>query len=104
MVKVENNKLKKEFPILAPSMGEPLFDLAAVIEFDNGAAISVISGRMAKSNLDKPYEVAVFFNKKEMEPDILKKIGLHYFIVGFQNSEDITSLMRRIQELESRAE
>ncbi len=71
------------------------FDQQATMYFDNGYGVSVITGGNAYTDEDHPYEVAV----------MLEGVGLTYDtpitddVIGHCNKDNITDIMRQVQEL-----
>ena len=69
-------------------------DTQARMTFPNGYGVSVVTGMHAYSSEGHPYEVAIFDGN-----------GLTYStpitddVIGHQTAEDVTDIMRRVQEL-----
>ena len=75
-------------------VGYGYFDTQAKMTFPNGYGVSVVTGSHAYSSEGRPYEVAIFDGN-----------GLTYDtpitddVIGHQTAEDVTDIMRRVQEL-----
>ncbi len=66
----------------------------AVMKFNNGYGISVLSGPMFHSDGKNTYEVAVLYNN---EPAFNTPITDS--VLGWQTAEQVTEIMSRIQDL-----
>ena len=66
----------------------------ATMDFDNGYGISVIFGKMFYSNGIDTYEAAILYNGS-----ITYSSGLCDDVAGYITKQEVTELMRRIQEL-----
>ena len=64
----------------------------AVIEFENGYGVSVITG--GYGNEDFPYELAVLY-----QGDITYNTSITDDVEGYLTAENVSQLMLRIQEL-----
>jgi len=69
------------------------FGQHAEMEFKNGYGISVVNGRGAYSRTGT-YEVAVLYNG-----DLCYNTDITDDVLGYQTPEQVTEVMRRIQEL-----
>jgi len=66
----------------------------AILDFDNGYGVSVISGDMWHTDENFPYEVGLRVNK-----EIEQAPGFDDMVVGYQTTEGVTDVMQRLQEL-----
>ena len=67
----------------------------AQLTFENGYGVSVISGDMAYSDEENPYEVAVLYNGS-----LCYNTHITDDVLGYQTEEQVTKVMRKVQELE----
>ena len=74
------------------------FDTHAVMFFDNGYGISVITGEDAYSNDEYPYECAVIEGNKD-KFNIVIDTPITNDVIGFCDKDKITEIMKQIQEL-----
>lgn len=68
----------------------------AVMQFDNGYGISVLKGTMFYSNGTDTYEVAVLDNN-----GICYNTSITNDVIGYIDADEVSGIMRRIQELPS---
>jgi hypothetical protein len=68
----------------------------AVMHFENEYGISVITGKGAYVNGEKPYEIAVLYNG-----EITYNTDITDNVIGWQNEDNVTDIMKKIQELAS---
>ena len=68
----------------------------AVLYFENEYGISVITGKGAYSNSENPYEIAVLYNG-----EITYNTDITDNVIGWQNEDNVTDIMKKIQELAS---
>lgn len=73
-------------------------DSQALMFFDNGYGISVITGKGAYSDENNPYEAAVL-KGNQFEWNICYDTPITDDVIGYNTAKDITSIMKRIQEL-----
>lgn len=77
------------------------FDQIAILEFDNGYTMSVITGNRAYTDFDHPFEVAVMKGNKVQRIKGTDFENEEYFgSAAFCTKEDVTRLMLEIQKLE----
>lgn len=74
------------------------FETQAVMFFDNGYGISVITGEDAYSNDEYPYECAVIQGKKD-NYIIATDTPITNDVIGFCDKEKVSEIMKQIQEL-----
>lgn len=74
------------------------FDAQAVMFFDNGYGISVITGKYAYTNDENPYECAVLKGNKE-KWIIAYDTPITNDVIGYCDKEQVTKIMKQIQEL-----
>lgn len=88
-------EFKSKFPEL---LENELFKDAkqAVLYFDNGYGISVITGYGSYSDLNNPYECAVLFNGL-----ICYSTDITDDVVGHCTEHEVTDIMVKIQSLEN---
>ncbi len=72
----------------------PHFSTQASINFDNGYGVSVITGKGAYSSDAQPYEIAILHGD-----EIYYDSGITDDVIGYQTAEDVTNVMKLIQEL-----
>lgn len=77
----------------------PQFNEHAKIFFDNGFGVSVVTGKSAYSNTEKPYELAVIFGSAD-------SWDLHYDnevangdVIGWLDKEEVSKAMIKVQNL-----
>ena len=70
------------------------FKQAARMHFDNGYGVSVITGSGAYSDSEHPYEVAVL-----KDNDLCYSTHITDDVIGYNNEDDVTNIMRQVQEL-----
>lgn len=75
-----------------------MIDTQALMFFENGYGISVITGEGAYSDDQCPYEAAVL-KGNQAEWNICYDTPITDAVLGYNTAEDITSIMKRIQEL-----
>lgn len=75
-----------------------MIDSQALMFFDNGYGISVITGEGAYSDEDHPYEAAVLKGIQDKWL-ICYDTPITDDVLGYNTEKDITSIMKRIQEL-----
>ena len=68
----------------------------ATIEFENGYGVSVITGPMFYTSSNAPYELAVLY-----KDNLCYSTPITDDVIGHQTEEDITELMRKVQELKA---
>ena len=68
----------------------------AVIEFENGYGVSVLLGTLFYSNGVDTYEIACIKNDHCVYP---KGSSFEYDVIGYRTKDEITELMKEIQEL-----
>jgi hypothetical protein len=71
----------------------PYFESQAVMHFDNGYGVSVITGRGANAS-QGTYEVAVLF-----EGDLCYTSGLTTDVLGYQTKAEVSMVMVKLQFL-----
>lgn len=76
----------------------PGFDTQAIMFFDNGYGISVITGEDAYSDDKHPYECAVIKGSKE-NYYMVYDTPITDNVIGFCNKEKVSEIMKQIQEL-----
>lgn len=74
------------------------FDTHAVMFFDNGYGISVITGEDAYSDDKHPYECAIIKGSKE-NYYMVYDTPITDDVIGFCNKEKVSEIMKQIQEL-----
>jgi len=65
----------------------------AIMKFNNGYGVSVVTERVFYTS-DKPYEVAVLKDGK-----LTRDTHITNDALGYQTEEDITRIMKQVQEL-----
>ena len=73
----------------------PSLSTMAVMDFDNGYGISVITGKTAYSNETHPYEVAVLKGD-----EICYDTPITDDVIGYCDAEMVTKIMIKIQNLQ----
>ena len=74
------------------------FNTQAVMFFDNGYGISVITGKCAYSNDENPYECAIIKGNKE-KWNIVYDTPITNDVIGYCDEDKVTEIMKQIQEL-----
>ena len=77
---------------------EPGFDTQAVMFFDNGYGISVITGKDAYSDDENPYECAVIKGNK-ISWYIVYDAPIANDVIGYCDETEVSRIMKQIQEL-----
>lgn len=72
------------------------FHTQAVMEFQNGYSVSVLHGEQFYSD-ENTYEVAVMKDNELVYPSAV--FGLRDEPLGWQTKEQVTAIMRKVQEL-----
>ena len=75
-----------------------MIDTQALMFFDNGYGISVITGEGAYSDDQCPYEAAVL-KGNQTEWNICYDTPITDDVLGFNDAHRITAIMKQIQEL-----
>lgn len=70
------------------------FDTQAVMYFKNNYGVSVITGRSAYSNEEKPYEVAILYNN-----EITYSTPITDDVLGYNTEKDVSNIMIKVQKL-----
>ena len=73
----------------------PALNTMAVMNFDNGYGISVITGKTAYSDETHPYEVAVL-----KDDEICYDTPITDDVIGYCTADMVTDLMCKIQNLQ----
>ena len=70
----------------------------AILEFENGYAISVLFGSTFYSDGISTYEVGIFGPNGELccIPEIM---GEYDSVIGYQTKEQVTAIMKQVQDL-----
>lgn len=76
----------------------PAFDTQAIMFFDNGYGISVITGKNAYSDNENPYECAVITGNK-ISWCMVYDTSITNDVIGFCDKTKVTEIMKQIQEL-----
>ena len=71
------------------------FHTQAVMEFPNGYSVSVLHGEQFYSD-ENTYEVAVMKDNEIVYP---KGICNYHEVFGYQNEEQVTEIMKKVQQL-----
>ena len=66
----------------------------AVLEFDNGYGVSVITGYGAYGNAESPYEIAIL-----KEGSLCYDTPITNNVIGYNTAEEVTEYMKKIQKL-----
>lgn len=70
------------------------FSTQAIMDFDNNYGLSVITGSGAYTSSEKPYEVAIMYNGK-----LTYTSGITDDVIRYQTADDVSEIMKRVQEL-----
>ena len=73
---------------------DPTGKHAVIEDFGNGYGISVVSGGMFYTSENKPYEIAVLH-----KDSICYTTPITDDVIGYQTAEQVTEIMKQIQEL-----
>ncbi len=71
----------------------------ALIRFENGYGVSVLTGSGALATLEKPYELAVIQFDNDGSYKLIYPSLFNGDVIPFLTSEDVTSYMKIIQTL-----
>lgn len=72
------------------------FDTQARLDFSNGYGVSVITGSSAYTSNSAPYEVAIMY-----KGSLTYNTDITDDVLGHQSEEDVTDVMKRVQELKN---
>ena len=73
------------------------YETSAKLEFDNGYAVSVITGECAYASEDFPYEVAVL-----KDGACCYDTAITNDVIGYCDENKVSDIMKQIQELPNR--
>ena len=71
----------------------------ALIRFENGYGVSVLTGPGALATIEKPYELAVIKYQSDNDYQIIYPTLFNSDVLPFLTQDDVTSYMRIIQSL-----
>ena len=75
------------------------FRTHAVMLFENGYGVSVITGGSARADDEGPYELAVLRHEGDKRYCLCYDTPITDDVVGYLTVDGVTELMRRVQEL-----
>lgn len=86
--------MKKTFEDLE-FKARPNFGQQAVLHFDNGYGVSVLLGKQFYSNGQNTYEVGILY-----KGELASGIPFQDHIMGWKTSEQVSEIMKIVQDLE----